>query len=94
MVMQSNSWPEFNIKLLLNGSEFSPDMLLALIHFAFAEVDPWKMWGMTNEELAAAGTIRDKARHILVGACEDPECKFSDEMADTFMKKTIFDRNF
>ena len=93
MLKESTSWPEFNIKMVMNGYDLDNDTLIVLIHVAFTSIDGWSLWFTKNLQLNELESVANNARNILVGACEDTDCKFTDQMIDTILKKTIFDRS-
>ena len=93
MLKESTSWPEFNIKMVMNGYDLDNDTLIVLIHVAFTSIDGWSLWFAKNMQLNELESVANNARNILVGACEDTDCKFTDQMIDTILKKTIFDRS-
>lgn len=92
MLKESTSWPEFNIKMVMNGYDLDNDTLIVLIHVAFTSIDGWSLWFAKNLQLNELESVANNARNILVGACEDTDCKFTDQMIDTILKRTIFDR--
>lgn len=91
MLKQCSSWPEFNITLAMNGYELDNDMLIGLIHAAFWFADGWSLWQLSGAIVRDLDAMAENARQILVGACEDDDCKFTPAMTDTILKKTIFD---
>lgn len=91
MLKQCKTWPEFNIKLVMNGYELDNDMLIGLIHAAFYFADGWSLWQIASATVKELDAMTENARQILVGACEDDDCKFTDQMIDTILKRTIFD---
>ena len=93
MLKECSSWPEFNIKMVMNGYDLDNDALIVLIHVAFTSIDGWSLWFAKNMQLNELESVASNARNILVGACEDDDCKFTDQMIDTILKKTIFDRS-
>ena len=93
MLKECTSWPEFNIKMVMNGYDLDNDTLIILIHVAFTSIDGWRLWFTKNTQLNDLESVASNARNILVGACEDTDCKFTDQMIDTILKKTIFDRS-
>lgn len=93
MLKECSSWPEFNIKMVMNGYDLDNDTLTLLIGVAFYSIDGWSQWQSTNAEIQETELLADNARNILVGACEDADCKFTDQMIDTILKRTIFDRS-
>lgn len=93
MLKECTSWPEFNIKMVMNGYDLDNDTLILLIGVAFHSIDGWSQWLSTNAEIQETESFADNARKILVGACEDADCKFTDQMIDTILKRTIFDRS-
>lgn len=78
MLKQCKTWPEFNIKLVMNGYELDNDMLIGLIHAAFYFADGWSLWQIAPATAKELDAMTDNARQILVGACEDNDCKFTD----------------
>ena len=93
MLKQCKTWPEFNIKLVMNGYELDNDMLIGLIHAAFYFADGWSLWQIASATAKEIDAMTENARQILVGACEDDDCKFTSSMVDTILKKTIFDKS-
>ena len=93
MIKECSSWPEFNIKMIMNGYDLDNDTLILLIGVAFHSIDGWSWWLSTSAEIQEIELLADNARKILVGACEDTDCKFTDQMIDTILKRTIFDRS-
>lgn len=91
MLKECSSWPEFNIKMVMNGYDLDNDTLIVLIHVAFTSIDGWSLWFTKTMQLNELESVASNARNILVGACEDTNCKFTDQMIDTILKKTIFD---
>ena len=93
MLKECSSWPEFNIKMVMNRYDLDNDTLIVLIHVAFTSIDGWSLWFAKTMQLNELESVASNARNILVGACEDTNCKFTDQMIDTILKKTIFDRS-
>jgi len=90
LLVDCTSWPEFNIKLVLNGYELDNDALIVIIHFAFADSMNWSSWFSSDDAIKRTEAIRSNCKQILVEACEDEETAFTDDMIDLVMKKTIF----
>ena len=93
MLKECSSWPEFNIKMVMNGYDLDNDTLIVLIYVAFTSIDGWSLWFANTMQLNELESVASNARNILIGACEDTNCKFTDQMIDTILKKTIFDRS-
>lgn len=85
LLKECHSWPEFNIKMAMNGYDVDDDTLELLISAMFHSIDNHRWW---------SDLLTDNARKILVGACEDVNCKFSDQIIDTILNRTIFDSDW
>ena len=79
--------------MVMNEYDLDNDTLIVLIHVAFTSIDGWSLWFAKTMQLNELESVASNARNILVGACEDTDCKFTDQMIDTILKKTIFDRS-